>query len=136
MSGSLNSFRANLTFGNLNSRQFDALYEEVLKEKARRLIGEEALNTGMSWQEVSLTADLRLSNGHCHVIAQTWDLTNKAPVYPEGYNPHVIRGFDYRKGHCPPGQTIPTGENLEPIVMPDGTAILASGSIVFRGWDD
>jgi hypothetical protein len=136
MSGSLNSFRANIdaSFDNLDKHQFHALYEEVLKEKARRLIGEEAANSNRSWNEVNLTADLQLSSGHCHIVASTWNLTDKTRLVDwsgpgRAYDPRIIRGMDYRPGYGPPD---PTG--VAQVLMPEGSAIPASGNLFFGGW--
>ena len=109
MSGSLNTFRVNIdaSFDNLDPKQFEALWEEVLKEKARRLIGKEAVNTGMSWKKVGMTADVHVSNGNAHIVASTWDLTHKDRQVDWG-GPQIL--------------------------MPEGSAIPASGSIIFGGW--
>ena len=95
MFGSLKPFRNNIgaSFGNLSEPQFDALYEEVLKEKAKRLIGEQAAGKDHLFRQVGLTATLYLSSGQCHIHSNTWDLSEK-DGNPD-YNPQIVRGQDY-----------------------------------------
>lgn len=100
MSGSLNSFSDNLksSFGNLNAARFDELYKEVLKEKAKRLIGKESAISGNTWMKVDLSSIIFVSNKNAVVQEDTWNLTIKDEAYihvgPDTYS----HGYDYAQG--------------------------------------
>lgn len=81
MSGNLNSFRANLdtSFDNLGDEQFNALYEEVLKEKAKRLIGKMTANNNplqfverFSTRQISLATIIFVHGNNYVITANEW----------------------------------------------------------------
>jgi len=78
MSVSLSTFRANISssFDILTPQQFEALYEEVLKENAKRLIGEKALKAVMVWKEVTLGADITVTGNGCAVRNKRYDIAH------------------------------------------------------------
>lgn len=79
MSGSLNTFGNNVvaSFDNLSHAQFRILYEEVLKERARRLLGKEVLNdcTHAGYRHINLNINLSCFHGRVEIFKSSYEIS-------------------------------------------------------------